>query len=243
MNPKLPGYHRELLKRLDERQVRLQHDEECARQDAEAEILAKDAEKESLARGLIPAEAVRAVLPAMADPLAPQDPARRDRFARHLEAIVEGALLDRDRIEREPAAADPPPDARETLSASACAACRGSCCGAGGDHAYLTEETMVRAMDARPGRTLAEIVNDYLGYLPAESTRDSCIYHGPEGCGLPRELRSPTCNTYRCAKLTQLRERLPQDAPVPVFAVLFSRGRWTRTALLQGSEVKILAED
>jgi hypothetical protein len=243
VNPSLPEYHRDLLKRLDEARERIQHENDGERGDAEAESFAKASERAWREAGgeAIPADAVLAILPSNADPLAPQDPERRARFERHLVEILEEAALARGSIE--PAPVDPPPDGRETLSAFACVACRGSCCGAGGDHAYLTEETMARFLEENPGRTLAQIVGSFLDYLPPATTLNSCIYHGAEGCGLPRELRSPVCNTYRCAKLTRLRARLPQDQPPPVLAVTFDRGRWTRTALLRGSGVTILAEE
>jgi hypothetical protein len=236
-------YNRHLLARLDQEQERLQNENDLARLDAEEEAFATRAERELRLGGRIPADAVRAILPANADPLAPQDPARRAAFERHLAEIVEGAVLDRAKIEVEPMGVEPPVNGRETLSTAACGACRGSCCRAGGDHAYLTEETVARSLDAHPDWTLRQIMDSYLEHLPAETTVNSCIYHGPKGCGLPRALRSPTCNTYICGKLTRLRAALPETRPPPILALLFDHGRWTRTALLDETGVKILAEE
>lgn len=236
-------YHRNLLSRLNEAEARIGHENDSPLLDVEALAFAKRQERELRAGAAIPANVLRAILPAHGGPLAPPDLERRARFERHLVEIVEAAVLDRDRIVRDPAAPDSPHDAREALSALACGACRGSCCGAGGDHAYLTEETMLRALDAHPSWTLGQIVSSYLGYIPVETVRDSCIFHGPQGCGIPREMRSPTCNTYHCAKLTDLRSRLPRENPPPVLAVMFDRDRWTRTALLDGSGIKVLEEE
>ena len=241
----LPEYHRRLLARWDEELERLQSEDESRRLDDEAEEVARRSEQE-LRRTLgarIPVDAVRAVFPANADPLAPQDPERVERFRKHLTAMAEGAVLDRERLEVEPAGVEPPANGREAVSANACAACRGSCCRMGGDHAYLTEETLARALAAHPDWTLDRILELYLSRLPAETTRDSCLYHGAAGCGLPRELRSPTCNLYLCGKLTRLRAGLPESQPPPVLAVMFDRGRWTRTALIDERGAVILSED
>ncbi|HEX7899622.1 MAG TPA: hypothetical protein VF950_17770 [Planctomycetota bacterium] len=231
-----PEDNRNLLARLD----RLAGESEEARLDAEAEAVAKRVERELRSR--VPAEAVAAILPANADPLAPQDPVRRARFVEHLTAMVEAAVLDRGRYEVDLPSVELPANGREAISAAACAACRGGCCRAGGDHAYLTEETMARTLEAHPDWTLRKIVDVYVERLPARSTVNSCVYHGPTGCGLPRELRSPTCNTYFCGKLTQLRARLPQTQPPPVLALMFDHGRWARAALLDVTGPRILKE-
>ena len=231
-------YNRNLLARLDQERERLENEDEVARLDAEAEAFAARAERELRLAGAVPANAVRAIFPANADPLAPQDPARRAAFEKHLAEMVEGVVLGG--VKAEPIPVEPAADGREAMSTAACTACRGSCCRAGGDHAYLTEETVARSMEAHPDWTLRQIMDLYLEHLPAETTLHSCIYHGPKGCGLPRALRSPTCNTYLCGKLTQLRAAFPD--PPPILALMFDRGRWARTALLDGRGVKLLAE-
>jgi len=233
-------YNRNLLARLDQERERIENEDEVARLDAAAEAFAARAERELRLAGAIPADAVRAIFPANADPLAAQDPARRAAFEKHLAEMVEGVVLGG--VKAEPAEAAPPVNGREAMTAGACAACRGSCCRAGGDHAYLTEETVARSLEAHPDWTLRRIVDLYLEHLPAESTLNSCIYHGPKGCGLPRALRSPTCNTYLCGKLTQLRAGVDDRHPPPILALMFDHGRWARTALLDENGVKLLAE-
>lgn len=245
MDPNSAEYNRSLLSRLDQELERIQNENESLRLDAEAEAFAKRAERELRASlgAAIPAHAVRVILPANADPLAPRDPARAAELERHLTELVEGLVLSRERVEVEPAETPAPANARETLSLNACGACRGSCCRSGGDHAYLTEETIARSLEAHPDWTLARIVGSYLEHLPAESTLNSCIYHGAAGCGLPRALRSSTCNRYVCGKLTALRGLVGEDPAPPILAMLFDRGRWSRTALLDETGVKILAEE
>ncbi len=55
-----------------------------------------------------------------------------------------------------------------------------------------------------------EIVLEYMQRIPTETVADSCIFHGPEGCVLPREYRTTTCNTYMCPSLQQLRDDVDQ---------------------------------
>jgi len=233
--------NRELLAKLEREQERVRDENEWIRVDAEAEAVAKQAEREL--RGTIPANSLRWILPANADPLAPQDPARRAEFARHLAEIAEGMLLDRTPLPTIPQGIEAPANDRDRLSVGACTACRGSCCRAGGDHAYLTEETLARVLHDHPDRTLAQVLETYLQLLPAETVRDSCVYHSATGCGLPRELRSETCNQYLCGKLRNLQAGLPENKPPPLLAVMFDDGKWARTALIDQNGVKILAEE
>lgn len=97
----------------------------------------------------------------------------------------------------------------------ACAICRGACCRAGGDHAYLTEATIRRYRDAHPGRGSGEVVNDYVSRIPLRAYRDSCIYHAPGGCALPRDMRSDTCNAFFCESLRSF--RAGGETPVRAF--------------------------
>jgi len=240
-----PLDYRDLLAKLDREQERVRDENEWKRLDAKVEAFANRVEREVREQfgGQIPGNAVRSVLPANSDPLVPQDPSRRARFAQHLAEIAEAAVLDQAHLQSDPVDAEPRTNGRGSLSAGVCAACRGSCCRAGGDQAYLTEETMVRSLQAHPDWTLAQIMDAYLKHLPAESVLNSCIYHSATGCGLPRDLRSSTCNRYLCGKLTNLLAGLPEKNPPPVLAVMFDDGHWTRTALIGETSFKVLAEE
>jgi len=235
-----PNY-RELLAKLDRDQERVRDENEYLRLDAEAEAFAARSEREL--RQQVPGNAVRAVLPANADPVVPQDPSRRAVFVQHLTEILEDAVLDQARLQADPAEVESGTNERDRLCANVCTACRGSCCRSGGDQAYLTEETMVRALQAHPDWSQAQILDSYLRCLPGESVLNSCIYHSSTGCGLPRDLRSSTCNRYLCGKLRNLQAGLPEKSPPPVLAVLFDSGKWTRSALIDPAGVRILAEE
>ena len=239
-----PLDYRDLLAKLDREQERVRDENEWKRLDAKVEAFANRVEREVREQfgGQIPGNAVRSVLPANSDPLVPQDPSRRARFAQHLAEIAEAAVLDQAHLQSDPVDAEPRTNGRGSLSAGVCAACRGSCCRAGGDQAYLTEETMVRSLQAHPDWTLAQIMDAYLKHLPAESVLNSCIYHSATGCGLPRELRSSTCNRYFCGKLKNLLAGLPENSPPPILAVMFDDGKWARTTLIGEKGLKVLSE-
>lgn len=224
-----PSYHRELLARLDREQDRLRDEDDPAAPGAFP----------APALPALPPGAVRALLPANASPMAPQDPERRALFEAHLAELARQADVHAPPI---PEAVDPPPSGREALSANACTACRGSCCRSGGDHAFLTEDTLVRRLRADPRCTKEDVVAFYLSRLPAETVLDSCVYHGAAGCGLPREWRSTTCNQHFCGKLQQLRALLPEHRPPQVLAQLIEGGRRVRTALIDEQGLKILSE-
>ncbi len=239
-----PNY-RELLAKLDRDQERVRDENEYLRLDTEAEAFATRAERELRQQvgAQIPGNAVRAVLPANADPVVPQDPSRRAVFVQHLTEILEGALLDQAQLQADPVEVERPMDDRDRVSAKVCAACRGSCCRSGGDQAYLTEETMVRFLQAHPDWSHTQIMDSYLSFLPRESVENSCIYHSATGCGLPRTLRSSTCNRYLCGKLKNLQSGLPETNPPPILAVMFDCGKWARSALIDQAGLKILAEE
>lgn len=109
--------------------------------------------------------------------------------------------------------------ARETVSGKACGGCRGYCCVAGGDHAWLTARTIRRYRREHPAAGPGEILAAYLALLGPRTYKGSCVYHGSNGCRLPREMRSDTCNRYFCPELRVFRARVPPAGPVRAFFV------------------------
>jgi hypothetical protein len=167
----------------------------------------------------IPAEVHRALLPANDRPLAPVSPERRAAHAAHLAAIVAEALA-------RPDVAAPPRgtirNAREPLATSACTGCRGACCHAGGEHAFLTAADFRRHLAAHPDRSAEEVIDAYLAHVPGEAYAGSCVYHGAAGCALPRAMRSEPCNRFFCPGMKQLFDATADAPDVPVLA-LFAR--------------------
>ncbi len=229
-----PQDNREILARLDREQDRIRDENEYLRLDAKAEATGRRIQRDLI--GSLPADAALAILPANADALAPQDPDRRVEFAARLQDAITQAFAQPTGYP----APEPAPEVHDGFIEAVCTGCRGSCCRSGGDHAYLNEETIRRYRDLHPDATPAQILQAYLDRLPAESILDSCVFHSATGCGLPRELRSETCNRHLCGKLIHLRSIRPAQSPV--LGVYFDDGKWVRTALLDNTGCRTLSE-
>jgi hypothetical protein len=121
---------------------------------------------------------------------------------------------------RPPKAVDPvlapAPEVQAVLN-RACALCQGFCCGNGGNHAYLTVETIARYMAQHPDQRPDDVVAAYLGQVADETVEGSCIFHQRGGCGLPREMRSDTCNRFFCASLKAFQQGLTGRDPARGF--------------------------
>lgn len=193
----------------------------AAREKSRAEL------RETLAarRGLRDAQRYDIIaVPSQRAPLTRLSEGRKRDFRRQLEALVE-------RVCAAPLQAPPLSDnAAKPLAASpavaqvlgaACAQCKGHCCVGGGTHlAWLKAETIARYVDEHPGTTGPEIVAAYMSAIGSRSYRDSCIYHGRQGCTLPRALRSDTCNRFYCQPLKEFAAQATDAGPVRVFLVV-----------------------
>lgn len=92
----------------------------------------------------------------------------------------------------------------DALVGQACGTCRGFCCFAGRNHAFLKHSDLRRTMQDKQLATVEALVDDFLSYLPEQTVEDSCLFHGPQGCGMPRRMRSDMCNTTLCPSLVNL---------------------------------------
>jgi hypothetical protein len=72
----------------------------------------------------------------------------------------------------------------------------------------LTVETIRRTMVEHPDQAPHDVLAAYLSCLRSETVAGSCIFHQRDGCGLPREMRSETCNRYFCRGLTEFQTGL-----------------------------------
>ena len=100
---------------------------------------------------------------------------------------------------------------------TACSLCKGWCCRNGDDDAFLDDRTLARVRLANPDMTERAILRLYLEHVPPVTYRDSCIFHGKQGCTLDRSLRADVCNTYYCGGLgTYMKTGAP--VPIKVFA-------------------------
>lgn len=90
------------------------------------------------------------------------------------------------------------------MVARSCSTCRGECCTAGRDHAFLRAESLVRVRAQHPTLSADDMLAQYAAYLPERHYRGSCVYHTPTGCHLPRDWRANICNRYVCGGVSQL---------------------------------------
>lgn len=174
---------------------------------------------------------------------------RRDAYRAHLAKVIDEALSG-PASEPPPELAVAPPTSPSTLPGRLCAFCGGGCCTRGGDRAYLTAATLRRVIAAQPD--LAEqpgaLIAAYMDRLPAKSQTGSCINHGPQGCGLSREMRSDICNNYACEPLGRLLHGQSQAAGQPQTLMVLRRSRdnWQRPSLGQDNAINaaaLLSED
>ena len=100
---------------------------------------------------------------------------------------------------------------------TACSLCKGWCCRNGDDDAFLDDRTLARVRSANPDMTERAILRLYLEHVPPVTYRDSCIFHGKQGCTLDRSLRADVCNTYYCGGLGTYM-KTGAAVPIKVFA-------------------------
>lgn len=135
--------------------------------------------------------------------------------------------LARQAIDQTLDSAEPPAIAAEDGAAvpepelqALCAACQGHCCSTGVyRNAFIDLATMAKSHAEMPEATDRDLVRAYLGRIPTEHVAGSCIYHGPEGCNLPRAMRSDTCNRFKCAAARSMLRPVKDHAPDSVLCV------------------------
>lgn len=107
---------------------------------------------------------------------------------------------------------------------NACMTCRGACCIWGGDNAFIMAEFVAWRLLTEPGTTPAGLVEEYLACLPDESFDDSCLYHSPTGCAIPRAIRSQTCNQFHCPGIVECADALAEQPTPTTVAVAADNG-------------------
>lgn len=95
----------------------------------------------------------------------------------------------------------------ERLVGQACSTCRGWCCRFGAiQNAFVDVATIQRYRIHHPLAGPAEILAAYLKHCAEERFAGSCVYHGVNGCTLPKAMRGSTCNRFLCDGLQTLIE-------------------------------------
>jgi hypothetical protein len=178
-----------------------------------------------------PQSYVPAAIPAAECGLGDVAPQRPAALGRHLEQRIAEALEKRNGSPpegRDDADPSPPGEGPGPILQRACATCRGACCRRGGEEAYLSAKTVLGYLERRSDADATGVLQAYLSRVPERSCEDSCIYHGENGCVLPREMRSSICNGFECTGLQRLREKLSGPGPHRVFLVALKDSRVVR---------------
>ena len=131
----------------------------------------------------------------------PISPERVRRLRKHL-VVVLRALRTMKNPEYSVSPLRPEPEGfAGRVARTACSLWKGSCCENGKNHAFLDEGTMARVEHARLALDGRAVLRLYLKRVPEVGYKDSCIFHGKQGCALDRSLRSDVCNSYFCGGL------------------------------------------
>lgn len=148
---------------------------------------------------------VTGLAPFIDNPLTPLPKLRRDDFETHLRAAIAESFAEQ---EDELSAPDNDPDFGQRIANeqpepavlnAACIACQGDCCLPGAkSRAFISARTINYFRWQHPEMTPDEIADVYLAFLPDQSVENSCVYHGENGCTLPRTYKDDTCNRYLC---------------------------------------------
>lgn len=187
-----------------------------------------DALGEEIARGL---PVCVGAVPAFERRVVPADPERLSAFRALLaKALVAASEMDAPRS----ASAEPStgPGIRAALEAG-CRVCEGLCCETGGNHAYLTAEELAGKLARDPSLTAEALYVAYVAHLPERSYEGSCVFHGAEGCALPRPMRADICNSYRCRGLAELAAALEEAAAPRAWVAAVAYGTVRRAVLME----------
>ena len=151
-------------------------------------------------------------------PLAPITTARVRRLREHLIGILRDMRKARHLQHFVSPRRQPPTGFHVIVARTACSLCRGHCCRNGGDDAFLDDSALARVRLANPDLSELALMRLYLGRVPDAAYRESCIFHGKQGCTLDRSMRADVCNTYYCGGLTAFLESKVEPGPTVVLA-------------------------
>lgn len=204
--------HMLLLNYLAEEGRRAAYHRECDGAEARA-AAAKLADAEGCAEH----DVVSVVVPFQDAPVAGLPEGRRAAFLAHLEAAVDEAFA----IDAAEITENPLPEPADDITVAGCSTCRGFCCRQGADRfAFLSAGELAEIRMRRPDLDADGMRAFYEDALPEASVDGSCVFQGPEGCVLSRQMRASVCNSFHCRELIGAfaRVRIAPDAPVVVLA-------------------------
>jgi len=117
------------------------------------------------------------------------------------------------------------------ISNSLCAMCKGGCCTAGGNVAFITSATIRRVKEQMPDLSNEDILQAYLSRLSAQTIKGACINQTDSGCVLPTEMRSDICNGFYCDSLDNWQDLPREKRTDKVLAIQRSENYWNRDDL------------
>lgn len=188
-----------------------------------------------------------AVVPANTRETEPVPPSVRRAFLERLQASLDRSA-DAPRPVEVASASPPAADERTPRAVElaavlgrSCATCRGECCTAGGDHAFLRADSVARIRREHQALGDAELLALYNAHVPQRHYRGSCLFHETTGCALPRTLRSDLCNRYVCGGLTQLTSALDATGGTMAFVGAADSVHLRRMALIDVGSTRPLS--
>ena len=191
-----------------------------------------------------PERFVPVTVPAAERPIGRLPQERLSALGDHLGQLISDAREDREESARHrrddptPTAAAEGESMRVSILEQACTICRGYCCLWGEDLAYIDRGVMSSYLDEHPQYDPLAVISGFLSHVPENTCKDSCVYHGEKGCGLPREMRSSVCNGFECVELGWLKEDLRGLAPYRVFLVGMQGRRVVRYAFVDMGDIR-----
>ncbi len=113
--------------------------------------------------------------------------------------------------------------AESQLLLAGCAACRGQCCREGGDHAFLSVDSMTAYLQRFPAADDDAVVVHHMQHIGEQTMTHGCVYQGVRGCTLAPELRADICHRFHCTGLMMLKGQFAAGEPIRAY-VMHRRG-------------------
>ena len=189
-------------------------------------------------------QTITALVPDNNNQLTELPESRKQAFLTHLAGLfndLKTNILSHHKVYAE--ALEPPLSLIESnLLGYACATCRGYCCTWGGthhafqDYPSLQQYLKTQAADI----TEQQLINVYAEYIPTHSYQNACVFQGELGCTLPSEMRSFTCNNYRCSSLTNYQQALAKSNSNLTYAAAVDGEKISRATIFDSQSFVLL---
>jgi hypothetical protein len=83
-----------------------------------------------------------------------------------------------------------------------------------------------------------DVLAAYLDRLVHRTETHSCVNHGANGCSLPREMRSDTCNDFYCGTLSAwIAKAEAEPGPERALVIVRRQDVWSRDDLGETNDI------